>query len=114
MQFKQLVRSLDKSHGQFMKVMGEDPSVDFEQLSRHYGKNYTQMLGSDSLSKRKKNLSSEQAKGTAPLNDAHDQRKLREGKIAYIGIEPRVDTNLKMSKQQTEDEDLVRMQEAIY
>ena len=42
LQFKQLVREMDKSHNSFMKTMSEDPSVDYEQLKNHYGKNYTE------------------------------------------------------------------------
>ena len=108
-QFKQLVRQMDRTHAEFMESMESDPNIDKQLLRLYYGKNYTQML---KLKRHGKLLESEDDSDMDPtvekdgygrkinLNplDAFDQKRFKEGKLSFIGIKPRVDTNLQPTK----------------
>ena len=105
MQFKQLVKSMDKSHNQFIKVMRTDPSVDVEKLEKHFGKNYTDMIRireisaigvQESKKRQEEDAKREEADGVLENDaviDSFDLRRLKQGKFNFIGVEPRVDTN---------------------
>ena len=96
---------MDKGHVSFMQIMSEDPSVDYELLQQHYGKNSTEQLhlynpvtaagkkDSDEERTREKNIDS-----NPTTIDDFDKKKFKEGKLQFIGIKPRVDTNRKLSK----------------
>ena len=122
LQFKQLVKQLDRTHAEFMEGMESDPSIDKQLLRQHYGKNYTEMLklkrhgrddSDDGLDEdceverdacgRKINLN--------PL-DAFDKKRFKEGKLTFLGIKPRVDTNLQPTKEQRELADKRRVKES--
>ena len=68
--------------------MRTDPSIDVEQLNKHFGKNYSEMLRMRELNRV--NQSPETIKIEV---DNHDRRLIKEGRLDFIGIEPRVNTN---------------------
>ena len=83
---------MDISHTQFLNVMWEDPSVDREQLHKHFGKNYTEMLRARNMAdnpiqgQSKEESAVQTSLHTDPGIDDFDRRKLQEGKLEYIGV----------------------------
>lgn len=91
-----------------MATMMDDPSVDTEKLRLHFGKNYTEMLNLKKIITNK-NIRGEESsqerdeqdrKITLAPIDKFDKKRIMEGKLAYIGIEPRVNTNRPLTKEQ--------------
>ena len=108
LRFKKLVKQLDRGHEDFMATMMDDPSVDTEKLRLHFGKNYTEMLNLKKIITNK-NIRGEESsqerdeqdrKITLAPIDKFDKKRIMEGKLAYIGIEPRVNTNRPLTKEQ--------------
>ena len=104
MQFKQLVKSLDRDHSDFLKVMDDDPSVDSQKLHQYFGKNYTDQLKLNRMKVGGRDSDDELDVMTGkPLNllkpiDSYDKKRFKEGKLNFIGIQSRVNTNRKLTK----------------
>ena len=97
---------MDKSHANFMRVMKEDPSVDEQALIRQFPKNYSDTLrlkDASTLDRGTKRGAAgrghqddeeEDSLENAKI-DSFDQKLLKEGRIEFIGVERRIDTNLR-------------------
>ena len=99
---------MDKSHANFMRVMKDDPSVDNEALHNAFPKNYSDTLRLKDLSTLKRiskragtqrNFHDivEEEKDDSLENakmDNFDRKMLKEGRLDFIGVNRRVDTNL--------------------
>ena len=87
-----------------MKSMMDDPSIDKDKLQKYYGKNYTDMLKLHQLERRENRRSTGESQshsklGLAPL-DSFDKKKFKQGKLNYIGVESKIDTNRLMTKEE--------------
>ena len=83
LQFKQLVRSMDRDHSEFLRIMEQDPSVDQEQLKKHFNKNYSDMLGFNKTIGRLGEDEINSHLPTKPLRplDSLDRKRLQEGRL---------------------------------
>lgn len=117
MQFKQLVKSLDRDHSDFLKVMDDDPSVDSQKLHQYFGKNYTDQLKLNRMKVGGRDSDDELDVMTGkPLNllkpiDSYDKKRFKEGKLNFIGIQSRVNTNRKLTKAQLDLANRTRIHE---
>ena len=98
------MKSLDRDHSDFLKVMDDDPSVDSQKLHQYFGKNYTDQLKLNRMKVGGRDSDDELDVMTGkPLNllkpiDSYDKKRFKEGKLNFIGIQSRVNTNRKLTK----------------
>ena len=93
--------------------------MDQETLRSCYSKNYTEMLKLRKVLKLKDSskdhyVESRDAHGKKtdfnPMDD-FDKKRFKEGRLAFIGVQPRVDSNRMLTKEQKELLDKKRIQD---
>ena len=103
-----------------MEGMERDKNIDKQLLRQHYGMNCTEMLkhkqrGIDSEDDWDVDYTVERDGYGRKINlnpmDAFDKKRFKEGRLEFIGVKPRVDTNLQLTKEQQDLENRRRIKE---
>ena len=103
-----------------MEGMERDKNIDKQLLRQHYGKNCTEMLKHKQRDVDKEDdwdvdYTVERDGYGRKINlnpmDAFDKKRFKEGRLAFIGVKPRVDTNLQLTKEQQDLENRRRIKD---